>query len=274
MRNIPFIIGGCLFLLFLACSKDDETFDDTLDIIEAQIYNRQKIHNDSIQEDDSTILVVNYLPDSLRMNINARCTQDYPLFVAHAGGRLFGPPNSIPAFIGSGMIGMWGCETDVRITSDRVLVCYHDKTLEEGTNGTGTLEEHTYEQIRQCHIRDYSNSRTHYDYSKFSQQDLRIPNIREFLDICIQYKMVPIMHIKTWAVIDSLANIIKQYDLEGKCIIASTIPDHFRLLRKIGCKERAHLFWGHSSNIDELLTYGNVSISIVLPNPRPVSLCC
>ena len=284
MKNIICVFIAFVVCSFFACQKNDEDVDEMVKIIENNVYDVLKkndneenndsteyedsiIYDNSTEDDSSNIIFNKSFPDSIRMNINARCTPEYSLFVAHAGGRLFGPPNSIPAFVGSAMIGMWGCETDIRPTADGVLVCYHDNAVDDGTDGTGMVNELTYEQISKLKIKDYSNSKTFYDYSKYSQHDLRIPTAEEFIYICLSYKMVPVFHVKTWTAIKQLVKLIDKYGLNGKCLIASTIPDHFRMVRETGSQERVHLFWGHSSNIDEMLSYGNASFSYDISDP-------
>ncbi len=66
---------------------------------------------------------------------------------SHRGGRLENDENTLSAFQKSHEIGYTGFETDIRMTKDGVLIITHDQTLERTTNGTGIVEEKTWEEI-------------------------------------------------------------------------------------------------------------------------------
>ena len=66
---------------------------------------------------------------------------------SHRGGRLENDENTLSAFQKSYEIGYTGFETDIRMTKDGVLIITHDQTLERTTNGTGIVEEKTWEEI-------------------------------------------------------------------------------------------------------------------------------
>jgi glycerophosphoryl diester phosphodiesterase len=65
---------------------------------------------------------------------------EYPLRFAHRGSRVLWPENTAEAFQGAIDLGYHYIETDVRITSDRVVVVFHDETLDRTTNGTGPVD--------------------------------------------------------------------------------------------------------------------------------------
>ena len=76
------------------------------------------------------------------------------VFVAHRG--LFDnkngiPENSLPAFRRAVENG-FGIETDVQMSSDGVLVVFHDDTLDRMTGVQGKLTDYTFEQLRQMRL--------------------------------------------------------------------------------------------------------------------------
>jgi glycerophosphoryl diester phosphodiesterase len=71
-----------------------------------------------------------------------------PIGIAHRGSRLLWPENTATAFRGAVELGYRRLETDLRITADRVLVCYHDSFLTRTTNGHGLVANITYDQLR------------------------------------------------------------------------------------------------------------------------------
>lgn len=71
-----------------------------------------------------------------------------PRVVAHRGDSANYPENTLPAFISASKMDIDIIETDVHLTKDGELVIWHDDTLERNTNGTGTLESHTLEELK------------------------------------------------------------------------------------------------------------------------------
>src|ERR1035437_1796577 len=62
-----------------------------------------------------------------------------PLAIAHRGGAALAQENSLNAFGLASGLGLRYLETDVRVTSDGHLVCFHDETLERVTDATGPV---------------------------------------------------------------------------------------------------------------------------------------
>lgn len=71
-----------------------------------------------------------------------------PRVVAHRGDSANYPENTLPAFISASEMGIDIIETDVHLTKDKELVIWHDPTLERNTDGTGTIESHTLEELK------------------------------------------------------------------------------------------------------------------------------
>jgi len=70
-----------------------------------------------------------------------------PQFIAHRGGRVYEPENSIAAFRHAVDTGADWIEFDVQQTKDGELVVIHDETVDRTTDGTGRIEDLTLEQI-------------------------------------------------------------------------------------------------------------------------------
>ncbi len=71
-----------------------------------------------------------------------------PRIVAHRGDSEYYPENTLPAFISADELGVDVIETDVHLTKDGEIVIWHDPTLERNTNGSGTIESHTLEELK------------------------------------------------------------------------------------------------------------------------------
>ncbi len=74
---------------------------------------------------------------------------EYPIRLAHRGSRVLWPENTWHAFDRAvGDLGYRYVETDVQLTSDGVVVVFHDDTLERTTNGVGAVVDWTWEDLR------------------------------------------------------------------------------------------------------------------------------
>jgi len=71
-----------------------------------------------------------------------------PKLVAHRGSRYVAPENTLLAFKAAETIGADVLEFDVRLTSDNVLVIFHDSHVERTTNGTGRIRDKTLEEMK------------------------------------------------------------------------------------------------------------------------------
>ena len=136
-------------------------------------------------------------------------------FVAHRGYSNYAPENSIPAFELAGKIGFWGIETDISETSDGQFICMHDEDIDRTTNGTGMVGDYTLEQLGEFRI-DKGN------YLK-TTENLKIPTLNEYLDICVKYGCVAVVEIKTIQNYESFLNTIINSGIADRCIITGEI---------------------------------------------------
>lgn len=71
-----------------------------------------------------------------------------PLIIAHRGGSITFPENTMAAFEGAAKLGVDVIEMDFQLTSDDKLVTMHDDSVDRTTNGTGLVREMDLEQIQ------------------------------------------------------------------------------------------------------------------------------
>lgn len=65
----------------------------------------------------------------------------YPRLVAHRGGGILAPENTLLAIDTGWQLGYRAAEIDAALTRDEIPVLLHDDTLERTTNGRGRLDE-------------------------------------------------------------------------------------------------------------------------------------
>ncbi len=103
-----------------------------------------------------------------------------PLAFAHRGGAALWPENTRVAFEGALALGYRYIETDVHMTRDGAIVCFHDDGLERTTDGVGPLRERTLTELRRLdagHRFSPDGGRTF----PFRGQGVRIPTLEEAL---------------------------------------------------------------------------------------------
>jgi len=71
-----------------------------------------------------------------------------PQLIAHRGGPVYQPENTLVAFKNAIDLEFDWIEFDVQRTKDGVLVVFHDETVDRTTDGTGRVENLTFEQLR------------------------------------------------------------------------------------------------------------------------------
>lgn len=70
------------------------------------------------------------------------------LNIAHRGGGILAPEETLPAFQNADDLGVDVLELDVRATLDGVIVCMHDDTVDRTTDGSGRVDAMTFEELQ------------------------------------------------------------------------------------------------------------------------------
>lgn len=79
--------------------------------------------------------------------IDPRPLWPYPRIIAHRGGGLLAPENTLAAIRLARNLGFIAVEFDVKLTGDGVPVLMHDDELERTTDGRGLVAQATYQDI-------------------------------------------------------------------------------------------------------------------------------
>ena len=75
-------------------------------------------------------------------------TMGYPRICAHRGFKTVAPENTLPAFGAAIALGAPEIELDVRFSKDGIPVVSHDDRLDRVSNGTGVIQDFTFEELR------------------------------------------------------------------------------------------------------------------------------
>ena len=137
---------------------------------------------------------------------------------AHRGLSARYPENTELAFREAAKVKLYrGMETDVQMTSDGVLVCMHDKTIDRTTNGTGCVSDYTYAELK----RFYIDGGTGWD-DRYAGK-LRVPTFECYLKICRKAGLVPYVELKRLPEegIRKCVKMLHDMGFDGKYVITS-----------------------------------------------------
>ena len=137
---------------------------------------------------------------------------------AHRGLSHRYPENTILAFREAAKVPYYfGMETDVQMTSDGVLVCMHDSTLDRTTNATGKVSDYTWAELRKVWIDGGTGWNEKYAHK------LRIPTFKEYLKICKKANLVPYVELKRLNSegIKKTIEMLHAMGFEGKYVLSS-----------------------------------------------------
>jgi glycerophosphoryl diester phosphodiesterase len=110
-----------------------------------------------------------------------------PILIAHRGGSLEAPENTMASFRHAIEIGARYVELDVQMTRDGVPVVLHDPTLDRTTTGRGPVSAVTLADLQDI------DAGSHFD-PRFAGE--RVPTLRDVLELCVEAGVGVVTEIK------------------------------------------------------------------------------
>ncbi len=137
--------------------------------------------------------------------------------VAHRGGALHAPENTIEAMALAISRGAEAIECDIRISSDGEVVVFHDPFVNRTTGKPGAVSRMTFAELRSL---DASVRRTRpASWDASVKTPCRIPTLEEVL---VRFPETPfIIEVKAPAASAAARRIIEKYRAENRCLVAS-----------------------------------------------------
>lgn len=150
-----------------------------------------------------------------------------PLLVAHRGFSSIRPENTCSAFDAAVEAGFDGYEFDLHTTKDGEWVVIHDDTVDKMTDGTGNVEDFTFEEIRRLKI-DSGNGIENYP-------DLKVPTLEETLASCDGNDIIPVIEIKRCDMkyLPDLKAYLDGKSLSEKAVIISFTGEYLEAYREL-----------------------------------------
>lgn len=154
----------------------------------------------------------------MKDRIYQKQTREAPKLIAHRGFTPAAPQNSLSAFRAAGERGFWAIETDVRRSRDGVLVCCHNDTVDSLYDGTGRVEELTWEELSRLRYREAAGE--------------GMPLFREYLAVCRDSGALPFIETKTDDIEPVLETALTYFPPE-ELIVSSIQLEHLLSARRI-----------------------------------------
>ncbi len=143
------------------------------------------------------------------------------LLGCHRGDRKHFPENTMSAFRAAVELGLDAIETDVRMTKDGHLVLIHDRSVTRTTDGDGSVDLMTLEEVRALDAGFWKGS---------EHVGERIPTVEEFLELVAPTNMIINWELKeyprdlgqrAYTCADKLVELIDRYGVAERSLINS-----------------------------------------------------
>lgn len=152
-----------------------------------------------------------------------------PLAIAHRGGAAMAPENTLDAFALSVALGVRYLETDVKVTADGELMCFHDETLERATTGSGAFGARTRSELDRVLVTGPDGA--------FA----RIPSLSEALDTFPDARFT--VDLKDRAAIAPMARLLRREDYGRRVCVAGAWDGWLETLRSQAPHVQTALGW-------------------------------
>lgn len=143
---------------------------------------------------------------------------------AHRGASQYAPENTLEAFVLAHKQGADGIELDVQLSKDGEIMVIHDETIDRVSNGKGAVRDYTLEELRKFS----------YDNQMEGYEGVRIPTLREVLELIKPWEMTVNIELKTgicWypQIEEKVVRLVQEEKMEDKVIYSSF--NHYSISR-------------------------------------------
>lgn len=150
------------------------------------------------------------------------------LVFGHRGAKAYAPENTLPAFEMALKQGAHGIELDVHRTRDGYPVVIHDFTVEQTTDGIGTITQMTLDQVRELDAGSWYSDK---------YRGVRVPTLDEVFEAFGQEMFINV-EIKTLSeasdgIEEVVVDRIRYFRLEKRVIVSSFNPATLRRFRRL-----------------------------------------
>ena len=148
-----------------------------------------------------------------------------PLVIAHQGGEELWPSNTMVAYERAVALGVDVLEMDLHVTADGTLVLIHDETVDRTTDGTGVVEQMTLAEVKALDAGYYWTDDDGQTFP-FRGQGITVATLEEVFQAFPTMPMnIEIKLVETAPVVEPFCQMIRQYNMQDKVLVASFHQD-------------------------------------------------
>lgn len=136
--------------------------------------------------------------------------------IAHRGSRVLWPENTDTSFQGAYDMGYRHFETDLHLTADGILVCFHDPTVDRTTEATGRVEDFSLAELQSLDA-GYRHGTS--DGFSFRDSGARVPTLEWLLTTFPDVSVV--VDLKCDGLAGPLAELVDGIDAHERLIVGS-----------------------------------------------------
>lgn len=151
-----------------------------------------------------------------------------PFGIAHRGSRVLWPENTMVAFAGATDLGFEWLETDLHLTSDGVLVCFHDDTLDRTTDRHGPVSALTAAELGRI---DAGHHHVAEKDHPFRAQGIGVPTLEELVVTFPDVKVI--VDLKEDGLVGALWRLVERLSLHERLVVGSFSDRRLKEFRKI-----------------------------------------
>lgn len=141
-----------------------------------------------------------------------------PMILAHQGGQIEWPSNTMLAFSEAHKTGSDVLDCDLHMTADKVLVILHDTTVDRTTNGQGVVAEMTWAEVAKLDAA-YRFTRDGKTFP-LRGKGIRIPRLDEVLKTFPDWRIQMEVKEASPAIAQELAKVLKQLEAEDRVLLS------------------------------------------------------
>ncbi len=142
------------------------------------------------------------------------------LNIAHRGGRMVGPEETMVTYEKSAELGVDVLEMDLHATSDGIIVCMHDDTVDRTTDGTGAIKNMSFEDLRKLDA-GYAYTEDGGATFPYRGQGVVVPTFEEVLTAFPDHPYVVEIKQSSPPIIDGVFEILETTGATDRVILAS-----------------------------------------------------
>ncbi len=136
--------------------------------------------------------------------------------IGHRGAKAYEPENTLTSFKHAIELGVDAVELDVRKTRDNQLVVIHNADVDKTTNGSGSVNELTLDEMKQLS----------------TEKDEKIPTLGEVLDLVGRQAKI-LVELKETGIEGKVLDLIRKKGLMDNVIIVSFHEDALQKIREL-----------------------------------------